>query len=562
MAEEPQLSSIQERIAALKRSQTGEAPQSPPFLRPPTERSSSANGSLSYNVNGSALNGALIQRAPRPTQTPSAQPEVRAKKTPPPLPTRRADRPPPRLPTRPDLPAQSEPPERAQPPSDPEVRPRLPPRRPTDPSRKRSQESVVSGSSHSTSVPSLRHAASTTSLSSNGTGRIKAPAWGQTELPVLPPRRPQEDLKPLPRSESSSNSMVSGLTSKLSALRGKMPRSSSSPSSSAQSSSPSHPSAGDSSLRPQIPPHRPPAAQTEPIEPNGDAEEYRPSLPIRRLPPPSTADSMKDARQAGFGGSKKSPGIPPRPGSTPSVNGASSGGPPPVPHGSRPSGYSPPDTSGRGKVSNIDNPQTFKVLISSGPVLVDFYATYCGPCKQVAPKISALAENYQNVRFLQVDIEVMKTVARQYQVTAMPTFVLMQDGEEDKRVIGGNVWELEQWLKTTPGAPAAPTHGLVCNADNPNVFATLIASGSVLVDFYATYCGPCKEVAPKIGALSEKYQNVRFLQVDIDSAKATAMEYQITSMPTFILMRDGREDKRIIGANVWELEQWLRSQPA
>lgn len=98
--------------------------------------------------------------------------------------------------------------------------------------------------------------------------------------------------------------------------------------------------------------------------------------------------------------------------------------------------------------------------------------------------------------------------------------------------------------------------------NSPKVFATLTSSGSVLVDFYATYCGPCKEVAPKIGALSEKYQNVRFLQVDIDSAKATAMEYQITSMPTFILMRDGREDKRIIGANVWELEQWLQSQPA
>lgn len=98
--------------------------------------------------------------------------------------------------------------------------------------------------------------------------------------------------------------------------------------------------------------------------------------------------------------------------------------------------------------------------------------------------------------------------------------------------------------------------------NSPKVFATLTSSGSVLVDFYATYCGPCKEVAPKIGALSEKYQNVRFLQVDIDRAQATAMEYQITSMPTFILMRDGKEDKRIIGANVWELEQWLKSQAA
>lgn len=342
MTEELQLSSIQQRIAALKRSQADGAPKSPPFLHPPTERSSSA----------------LTQRAPQPTQTPSAQPEVRAKKTPPPLPTRRADRQPPHLPvrpelpTRPGLPARPEPLERLQPPSHPEVRPTLPPRRPTDPSRKWSQESVVSDSSYSTAVRSVRHAASTTSLRSNDTGRIKAPAWGETELPVLPPKRPQDDLKPLPRPESSSSSMVSGLTSKISALRGRAPVSPS-PSSSARSV-PSHPSAGDSSPRPQIPPHLSPAAQTQQNGTNGDVEEYRPSLPIRRLPPPAAADSIKDARQAGFGGFNKSPVSPPRPGSTPSVNGASIGGPPPVPHGSRPSGYSPSKTSGRGKVSNVD----------------------------------------------------------------------------------------------------------------------------------------------------------------------------------------------------------------
>lgn len=367
MTEEPQLGSIQERIAALKRSQssqsqTGGAPQSPPFIpRPPTERSRSAN-----NVNASAQSGALSQSATRPTHTPSAQLEVRAKKTPPPVPTRRADRPPPplptrpELPTRPDLPARPEPSgrQRQQPPSSPEVRPTLPPRRPTDSSRKRSQESLVSNTSYSTAGASLRHAASTTSLSSNDTGRIKAPAWGQTELPVLPPKRPQvaqDELKPLPRSESSSNSMVSGLTSKISALRGRVSGSPSpSPSSSARVSGPSHPSARDSSPRPQIPPRRPSAAQTQSNGTYGDDEEYRPSLPIRRLPPPSSADSIKDARQAGFGSFNKSPGNPPMPGSRPSVNGASSGGPPPVPHGSRPSAHSPPQTSGRGKVSNID----------------------------------------------------------------------------------------------------------------------------------------------------------------------------------------------------------------
>lgn len=122
MTEKPQLSSIQQRIAALKQLQAGGgALQSPPFLHPPTKRSSSALSRLSYNVNGSALDGAWIQRAPRLTQTPSPQPEGRAKKTPPPLPTRRTDRPPPLLarpefPSRPRLP---ELPEQLQSPSHP-----------------------------------------------------------------------------------------------------------------------------------------------------------------------------------------------------------------------------------------------------------------------------------------------------------------------------------------------------------------------------------------------------------------------------------------------------------
>ncbi|KAJ5489755.1 Thioredoxin [Penicillium diatomitis] len=421
MAEEVQLGSIQERIAALKRSQAGgdaAVTQPSSFLQPSIERNnSSVHGCLSYNVKASAPQ-------PASNPTPSPRPEVRPKKIPPPLPTRsRTDPPPSSRPARPDLPARPEAPGRVLPCALPEARPTLPPRPITDPPRKQSQGSVVSDSS------SCR----------GGTGR------------------PQEELKPLPRSESSSNSMVSGLSSKISALRGKVSKTSSSTSSS-------------SSSAPQPPSTRPSAAERQSTEPNGEDEEYRPTLPARRLPPTSSTDNIEHARQAGFGGLNRSTGNPPTLVDRPSVNGGLNGGPPPVPHGSRPSVYSPPKPSppvpsGTGTVTNIDNPRTFEELISSGSVLVDFYATYCGPCKQVAPKIRELADAYQNVRFLQVDIEVMKTLARQYEVRMMPTFILMQDGEEEKRILGTNVWEIEQWLKMTPGAPEAPTHGLVRNAN-------------------------------------------------------------------------------------------------
>lgn len=355
MTEEPQLGSIQQRIAALKQSQAAQSSngaEPPPFLRPPIERSKSANIPPSYAVTGSVIDNASIgnepasiqtqRSAPRPPPALSPKPELRPKKAPPPVPTRRSDRPPPPPPpVRSESPARPEPPVRPQLPARQESRPNLPPRRTTQLSHRPSQESVLSDASHSTTATSVGRGASTTSLNSNGNGRIKAPAWGETDLPVLPPRRPREepiDLTPAPRSESRFSK--SGLTGKLSALRGKIPgSSSSSTSTSSRPSVPSRPSARDPSpAGPRLPPRRPSGVETQAYDTHAEAEEeeVRPSLPARRLPPPSAVNNLPDSRQLGFGGLNKSPGIPLRPSSTPTANGAASRVPPPVPTGSRP----------------------------------------------------------------------------------------------------------------------------------------------------------------------------------------------------------------------------------
>ncbi|KAJ5628604.1 Thioredoxin [Penicillium lividum] len=102
-----------------------------------------------------------------------------------------------------------------------------------------------------------------------------------------------------------------------------------------------------------------------------------------------------------------------------------------------------------GKVVNIDNDVIFKALTSSGPAVIDFYATWCGPCKAVAPKVGELSEKYQNVRFIQVDVDKMRAVAQQYNVTAMPTFVFLKDGKEivEKRVRGADIRALEAGIQ-------------------------------------------------------------------------------------------------------------------
>ena len=336
MTEEPQLGSIEQRIAALRQAQVAQPDVDPPFPRPGAERSKSANNPPSYNVTGSVLDSAAIGNEPagdrprRPVPQPPTKPEVKPKKAPPPVPTRRSERPPP-----PPLPpGRSAAPAASAEPAAPELpaRPALPPRKPTgDSTRRPSIESITSDASHSTAAttaPSVGRGASTTSLNSNGNSRIKAPAWGTTELPALPPRRPKEDpadLKPIPRPESKSSSAVSGLTSKISALRGKK----SSPSLSRPSESPRPAARDESPPPPRLPPRRPSGLDAQP---NGRAEESPPSLPARRLPPPPSGRDLNDARQSGFGGLNKAPSLPLRPSSTPQTNGA----PPPIPHSSRP----------------------------------------------------------------------------------------------------------------------------------------------------------------------------------------------------------------------------------
>ncbi|GLB08573.1 hypothetical protein AtubIFM57258_004470 [Aspergillus tubingensis] len=105
-------------------------------------------------------------------------------------------------------------------------------------------------------------------------------------------------------------------------------------------------------------------------------------------------------------------------------------------------------TMSHGKVIEVDNPVIFKALTSNGPVVVDFFATWCGPCKAVAPVVGKLSETYTNVRFIQVDVDKVRSVAQELEVRAMPTFVLYKDGRlQEKRVVGGNMKELEAAIK-------------------------------------------------------------------------------------------------------------------
>ena len=65
------------------------------------------------------------------------------------------------------------------------------------------------------------------------------------------------------------------------------------------------------------------------------------------------------------------------------------------------------------------------------------------------------------------------------------------------------------------------------------------AEGTVLVDFYADWCGPCKMQGPIVEQLSEERTDVKFCKVNVDDAVAIAMELGITSIPTIMVVKNG-----------------------
>ena len=76
----------------------------------------------------------------------------------------------------------------------------------------------------------------------------------------------------------------------------------------------------------------------------------------------------------------------------------------------------------------------------------------------------------------------------------------------------------------------------------------LQAKGAVLVDFWATWCGPCQMVGPIVEQLAEEQSEVKIAKVDVVQAQEIAGRYGVLSIPTFVLFKDGKEVRREVGA--------------
>ncbi len=100
---------------------------------------------------------------------------------------------------------------------------------------------------------------------------------------------------------------------------------------------------------------------------------------------------------------------------------------------------------------------------------------------------------------------------------------------------------------------------MIKHINNKSDFVDATASGTVLVDFYANWCGPCKMFAPVLEQFANDMPDVQVIKVDVDVVSDVAKEFGVVSIPTLILCKEGEiVDKQVGFMNINQLKAFVK----
>uniref|UniRef100_A0A7S1TJ22 protein disulfide-isomerase n=1 Tax=Erythrolobus australicus TaxID=1077150 RepID=A0A7S1TJ22_9RHOD len=211
-------------------------------------------------------------------------------------------------------------------------------------------------------------------------------------------------------------------------------------------------------------------------------------------------------------------------------------------------------------IHNADEAALLAAAEEGKGMLLEFYAPWCGHCKNLAPEYEALGALYakaDSVLIASIDATEQKALANKFAISGYPSIKwiaankgLNPDAATDVRV-DRNAEALSAYVNQATGLTkkiSKETAVVTLTEDNFDREVLADDDTSVLVEFYAPWCGHCKALAPKYDALSMLFageKKIKIAALDADGAKRLSTKYGVTGYPTIKLFKAGQKDAPI-----------------
>ncbi len=219
----------------------------------------------------------------------------------------------------------------------------------------------------------------------------------------------------------------------------------------------------------------------------------------------------------------------------------------------------------------LRTPAEYDAFIKSGNAVIDFFATWCGPCKMVAPKIDQLAEHFTDVKFGKVDVDQAAELSEREGITAMPTFKLYSQGQVKKVIQGADLKAIVGFVTSHStksiddlGKPSAGPGGAknasVTAVMEKDKFASIVKDNKkVVVFFTASWSAPCTPMMETFKSLCQTYPSIKFVSVDVDDGEEIAGAEGVDAMPSFRTYTDGKKSELVSILKADELKDYLKT---